>query len=162
MDYELNEIADESKEFIVEIFREEIRNLARDNMNFLQVLSTGPHSQVLVMSLLPGEDFGEGISHSDQFVIVEHGTGELTVEGMTTPFAPGEVVHIPGGLHHNLRADRENNVKLAVVCAPALYPPRDCQPTKAEAAAAQAEAQARDSRHELARTRSRFLATERG
>jgi mannose-6-phosphate isomerase-like protein (cupin superfamily) len=123
MDYELNEIADESKEFIVEIFREEIRNLARDNMNFLQVLSTGPHSQVLVMSLLPGEDLGEGISHSDQFVIVEQGTGELTVEGMTTPFGPGEVVHIPGGLHHNLRADTGITVKLAVVCAPAVYPP---------------------------------------
>jgi quercetin dioxygenase-like cupin family protein len=145
----------------MEIFREEIGSLARDNMNFLQVLSTGPHSQILVMSLQPGEDLGEGISHADQFVLVEAGTGELTVEGMTTPLGSGEVVHIPGGLHHNVRADTDGYMKLAVVCAPALYPPRDCQPTKAEAVAAQEEAQSRDARHELARTRSRFLATER-
>jgi mannose-6-phosphate isomerase-like protein (cupin superfamily) len=152
---------DEIKELAMEIFHGEIRSLARSNTDFLRVLSTGAHSQVLAMSLLPGEDLGEGVSHSDQFVLVEEGTGELTVEGMTTPLGSGEVVHIPGGLHHNVRADSETSLKLAVLCAPALYPSRDCQPTKAEAVAAQEEAQSRDARHELARTRSRFLATER-
>ncbi len=43
-----------------------------DNQNFRKVLYTGPHIQLVVMSLLPGEEIGEEIhDKEDQFIRVE-------------------------------------------------------------------------------------------
>ncbi len=148
----------------MEIFHDDIKKLARNNTSFRKVVSTGPHSQLVVMSLLPGEDIGEECHFADQFFLVEKGHGEVIVEGMRSVLAAGDLVHVPGGAHHNVCADPSEPVKLAVVCAPPQHVHHVEHVTKEDARAADAEAESREYREahrEYAKTRSRFFATER-
>lgn len=148
----------------MEIFHDDIKKAARQNTSFRKVVSTGPHSQLVVMSLLPGEDIGDQSHFADQFFLVERGYGEITVEGMTSPLAVGDLIHVPGGVHHNVCADPEQPMKLAVIYAPPQHVHHVDHPTKADALAAEAEAESleyREAHREFAKTRSRFFATER-
>jgi mannose-6-phosphate isomerase-like protein (cupin superfamily) len=148
----------------MEIFREDINKLARHNTSFRRVLSTGPHSQIVAMSLAPGEDLGEEVHFADQLFIVEKGEGEVIVEGMSTALKKGELVHVPGGVHHNVVASADETLKLIVVYAPAHHAPDANHLTKADAAAAEADAEVSEIRamqREFAQTRSRILSRER-
>ena len=42
-----------------------------DNNNFRKVIYTGKHSQLVLMSLKPGEDIGEEVHTVDQFLRIE-------------------------------------------------------------------------------------------
>ena len=58
------------------IFHQNIIELAGQNENFRQVLKTGRHSQVVLMSLLPGEDIGNEVHETvDQILIFVEGNG---------------------------------------------------------------------------------------
>jgi quercetin dioxygenase-like cupin family protein len=148
----------------MEIFHDDIKKLARHNNNFRQVVSTGPHSQLVVMSLLADEDTGDDVHFADQFILVERGTGELSIEGLTSGVIPGDLIHVPGGVRHNVTAGATEPMKLAVMYAPPHFEHRVVHLTKADAVAAEAEAAViafREAHREFAKTRSRFFATER-
>lgn len=105
----------------MEIFHEDIKNIARKNESFRKVLSTGKHSQVLVMSLLPGEDVGEEIHVPDQLLMVAKGDGQVVIEGMTSDLEKGDLVHIPGGTRHDIRAADDCEMKLVIIYSPPLH-----------------------------------------
>lgn len=42
-----------------------------NNKHFRKVLFTAPHSQLVVMSLNPGEEIGEEIHDLDQFIVAQ-------------------------------------------------------------------------------------------
>ena len=51
------------------------------NDNFRKVLYTAKHSQLVLMSLKPGEDIGmETHEHNDQFLRFEAGQGKVLVD----------------------------------------------------------------------------------
>lgn len=53
-----------------------------ENEHFRRVLFTAPHSQLVVMTLRPGEEIGlERHDDGDQFVRVEAGEGEVILDG---------------------------------------------------------------------------------
>ena len=53
-------------------FVDDIEGRAEDNHDFRQVLYTGLHMQLVLMSLLPGEETGEEVhEHTDEFLHVE-------------------------------------------------------------------------------------------
>lgn len=116
----------------MEIFHEDIAKLARRNRSFRKVVSTADHTQVLVMSLQPGEDVGEQIHFSDQLLMVVKGDGEVVIEGMTSDLGPGDVVHVPGGTRHDIRATKDTKLKLVMVYAPPLYLHNTEQLTKSD------------------------------
>lgn len=59
-----------------------IEKETRDNIKFRRVLFTGPHAQLAVMALKPGEDIGlETHAGVDQFIRVEAGHGTALVDG---------------------------------------------------------------------------------
>ncbi len=148
----------------MEIFREDINQMARHNTSFRRVLSTGPHSQIVAMSLEAGEDIGEEVHFADQLFIVEKGEGEVIVEGMATALKKGELVHVPGGVRHNVIASADEPMKLIVIYAPPHHAARAEHVTKADALAAEADAEAsevRSTQREFAQVRSRLLSRER-
>ena len=83
-----------------------ITNIERDtlaNEDFRRVLFTGPHMQLVLMTLQPGEDIGqETHEEHDQFIRVEAGTGVARLNGEESPLEDGSIVVIPAGVEHNV------------------------------------------------------------
>lgn len=84
-------------------FATNIEEKTLENGNFREVLFTGEHSQLVVMTLGPGEDIGlESHDTGDQFVRVESGVGEAIIDGQKYPLAHGVAVIIPSRSEHNI------------------------------------------------------------
>lgn len=79
-----------------------IEALAISNDNFRHVLYTAEHSQLVIMSLKPGEDIGMEVHKVDQFFRIEEGHGSAVIDGTTTPIGEGVCVLVPAGAQHNI------------------------------------------------------------
>ena len=80
-----------------------IEDLTLQNNNFRQVLFTGQHSQLVLMSLLPGEDIGMEVhAHVDQFFRFESGEGKVIIDGEEFVVGDGMAVIVPAGSEHNI------------------------------------------------------------
>lgn len=112
-----------------------------DNSNFRKVLFTGPNSQLVVMSLKPGEDIGMEVhNHVDQFIRIESGVGKSILDGEETEIKDDFAVVIPAGTEHNIvnTSDTED-LKLYTVYSPANHPEGTIHKTKEEAMKAEEE-----------------------
>lgn len=110
------------------------------NTNFRQVLYTAPHSQLVLMSLLPGEEIGMEVHHDvDQFFRFEAGTGKSILNGEEVLLKDGDVLIVPAGTNHNIiNTSQTEPLKLYTVYSPANHPDGTVHKTKAEANAAEA------------------------
>ena len=109
-----------------------IEDLTLDNNFFRKVLFTGPNSQLVVMSLKPGEDIGEEIHEEDQFFRFEGGQGKVVL-GETEEYEvkDGDAVVVPAGLKHNIMNISENEeLKLYTIYSPAHHPEGTVHETK--------------------------------
>src|SRR5918996_1377379 len=80
-----------------------IEDKTLENENFREVLYTAPHSQLVVMTLQPGEEIGlETHEDHDQFIRVEEGEGVAILGGEKHPLEDGTAVVIPAGTEHNV------------------------------------------------------------
>ena len=71
--------------------------------NFREVLYTTERSQLVIMTLQPGEDIGqEKHEGHDQFIRVEAGTGEAILDGEKHALEDGVALVIPAGTEHNV------------------------------------------------------------
>jgi mannose-6-phosphate isomerase-like protein (cupin superfamily) len=114
--------------------------LARAKANgwFREVLSTGPHSQVVVMSIPVGGDIGEEVHDSvDQVLVCVDGEGFAVLAGERSPVSPGHLVHVPAGTRHNLVNSGATDLKLYTVYAPPQHAIGTIHRTKAEADASE-------------------------
>lgn len=96
------------KEFYTNIEKKTIQN-----KNYRKVLYTGIHSQLVLMSLKPGEDIGSEVHDDlDQFIRVEKGNGNAVLgTGKTKriiPLADGDIVIIPAGTKHNIICNKDS------------------------------------------------------
>jgi mannose-6-phosphate isomerase-like protein (cupin superfamily) len=115
-------------------FNEDILARARGNSFFREVVSTGPHAQVVVMSLPPAGEIGEEVHHDvDQVLVFVEGTGVAVLEGHRSPVSPGRLVHVPAGTRHNFVNEGSVDLKLYTVYAPPQHAPGTIHRTKAEA-----------------------------
>lgn len=108
--------------------------------NFREVLFTGPLSQLVLMSLKPGEDIGqETHDNVDQFIRVEAGQGMAILNGEQHDLADGSAVVIPAGTEHNvINSSKSASLKLYTVYSPPNHPDGTIHKTKAEADAYEA------------------------
>lgn len=116
--------------------------VARANRNgfFREVVATGPHSQVVVMSIPPGGDIGEEVHRGvDQVLVFVAGTGDAVLDGSASPVGPGSLVLVPAGTRHNFVNRGTSDLKLYTVYAPPEHAPGTIHRTKAEADAAEVE-----------------------
>lgn len=83
-------------------YNEDILARARRNTFFREVVSTGPHAQVVVMSIPPTGEIGEEVHHDvDQVLVFVEGEGVAVLDGQRSSLAPGRLVHVPAGTRHN-------------------------------------------------------------
>ena len=88
------------------------------NDMFRKVLFTAEHSQLVVMSLKPGEDIGLETHQLDQFIRVEAGRGTAFLNGAKYPLEDGTAVVIPAGTEHNILNSGQESLKLYTIYSP--------------------------------------------
>jgi mannose-6-phosphate isomerase-like protein (cupin superfamily) len=119
----------------------DIEKLTEQNKYFRQVLFTGKHAQLVVMSLQPGEEIGNEVHNTvDQFFRIEEGEAKFVFnEKEEHNVKSGEAVIVPAGTFHNvINASSKEPLKLYTIYSPPNHPDGTVHKTKAEAEAAEA------------------------
>jgi mannose-6-phosphate isomerase-like protein (cupin superfamily) len=110
------------------------------NDNFRRVLSTGPHAQVVVMSIPPGGEIGEEVHPGlDQVLVFVLGEGVATVDGERSVVGPNSLVHVPAMARHNVVNTGLGDLRLYTVYAPPQHAQGTIHRTKADADADDAD-----------------------
>lgn len=119
-------------------FVDNIEEKTLANTNFRQVLFTGAHSQLVLMSLKPQEEIGlEVHPNVDQFFRFEQGEGKVVMNGEEHLVQDGSAVVVPAGAQHNvLNTSSRRDLKLYTIYSPPNHPEGTIHPTKAAAMAA--------------------------
>jgi mannose-6-phosphate isomerase-like protein (cupin superfamily) len=113
-----------------------VQRLALENNNFRKVLFTNEHSQVVLMSVLPGEDIGREVHQTvDQVLVFVKGSGEAVVGRDTHHIGPGDMFVVPAGTEHDFTNTGDETLKLFTVYSPPEHPDGVVHPTKADALA---------------------------
>ncbi len=110
-----------------------IGELTLQNTNFRKVIFTAPHSQLVLMSLKPGEDIGEEVHTVDQFFRFEQGTGKVVLNGEESQVAAEFAVVVPAGTKHNIINTGSEEMKLYTIYSPAQHKDGIVHATKADA-----------------------------
>ncbi len=118
-----------------------IEELTIGNSKFRQVLYTGKHTQLVLMSLAPDEEIGQEIHEdNDQFFRFESGEGRVVIDGNEYPVSDGSAVVVPAGSSHNvINTSSANDLKLYTLYSPPHHKDGIVRETKAEAIANDAE-----------------------
>ena len=109
------------------------------NTDFRRVLYTGQFSQLVLMSLKPGEDIGEEIHELDQFLRVEVGTGKAKLGAVEYPVSDGTAIVVPSGVTHNIINTGSESLKLYTIYSPPEHLDGTVRATKEEAEAPENE-----------------------
>ncbi len=122
-------------------FKENIEKLTVENTDFRRVLYTGKHSQIVLMSLKPGEEIGSEIHpDNDQFFRFDSGTGEAHIDGNIYEIKDGDAVIVPAGAEHNIiNTSPDSELKLYTIYMPPHHKDGIVRHTKEEAMSNEAE-----------------------
>ena len=114
-----------------------IEELTLANTNFRQVIFTAPHSQLVLMSLLPKEEIGMEMHESvDQFFRIEKGQGKVVMNAEESVISDGNAIVVPAGTQHNIiNTSQTEELKLYTIYSPPNHPDGKIHKTKAEAMA---------------------------
>jgi len=89
------------------------------NSKFREVLHTTSRSQLVVMSLKPGEDIGMEVHDDvDQFLRIETGEGKAILDGKEYPLEDGTAVVVPAGVKHNFINTSKNMAFTSTASSP--------------------------------------------
>ncbi|MBK5225067.1 MAG: cupin domain-containing protein [Thermoleophilia bacterium] len=122
-------------------YKNNIEGLTLENNNFRKVLYSGPHSQLVLMSLRPKEEIGMEVHEgNDQFFRFEKGQGKVIIDGNDYEVRDGDAVVVPAGAEHNvINSSDSEDLKLYTIYSPAHHKDGIVRTTKEEAEANEAE-----------------------
>jgi mannose-6-phosphate isomerase-like protein (cupin superfamily) len=122
-------------------FHAHIEQETLDNENFRKVLYTGKHSQLVLMSLKPGEEIGREVHpENDQFFRFEGGHGRVVIDGHEYLVVDGDAIIVPAGAEHNvINASTDDDLRLYTIYSPAHHKDGIVRATRDEAIANEAE-----------------------
>ena len=111
----------------------------RENTDFRRVLYTGKYSQLVLMSLSPGEEIGmETHMDVDQFFRFEAGEGKVVIDGAEHKVTDGHGVIVPAGARHNVvNMSKTRQLKLYTIYSPPEHQDKVVRHTKKEATASE-------------------------
>ena len=116
-------------------FSVDIEETTLENGNFRKVLYTSKHSQLVLMSLNPGEDIGMEVhEENDQFFRFEKGQGKCVIDGNEYELSDGVAVVVPAGAQHNIiNTSKTEDLKLYTIYSRHItrmesYAPRRTKP----------------------------------
>jgi len=113
-----------------------VEQSALENDNFRKVLFTNKYSQVVLMSVPPGEDIGSEVHETvDQVLVFVKGAGRAVVAGKTHDIRAGDMVAVPAGTEHDFINTGDESLKLFTVYSPPEHPDGVVHATKADALA---------------------------
>lgn len=120
------------KGFVNNIEEETMRN-----SDFRRVLYTGKFSQLVLMSLRPGEEIGEEVhSNVDQFFRFEQGEGMVVIDDVKHKVHNGSAVVVPSGAKHNvINISKKEDLKLYTIYSPPEHIDKTVRHTKVQALA---------------------------
>lgn len=115
-------------------YRANIEELTLANTDFRRVLYTGEHTQVVLMTLKPGQEIGEEVhADKDQFFRFESGTGEVRINGRANPVEDGIAVVVPAGAKHNVVNTGDEPLTMYTVYGPPDHKDKTVHVTKDQA-----------------------------
>ena len=122
------------------LFEGNIKWAAKTNTDFRRVIATGPHSQLVTMSIPPKEDIGSEVHPgTDQMLFIVAGSGRAVVDGDSVDVVENDVVVVPAGSRHNLINTGLGDLRLFTVYAPPHHEDGTVHHRKADALAAEKE-----------------------
>lgn len=109
------------------------------NADFRHVLYTGKNSQLVLMSLKPGEEIGEEVHEDhDQFFRFEVGQGKVVIDGVEHRVKDGSGVIVPAGARHNvINTSKRSKLRLYTIYSPPEHKDGVVRHTKKEAMASE-------------------------
>ena len=117
-------------------FAGNIEDITKENENFRKVIYTGKFSQLVVMSLKPGEEIGAEVHEThDQFFRFEKGKAKVVIDDNEYQVEDDFAVIVPAGANHNVINVGDDEVKLYTIYSPAEHREGVVHATKEEAMA---------------------------
>ncbi|MCU0660415.1 MAG: cupin domain-containing protein [Candidatus Pacebacteria bacterium] len=115
-------------------YKTNIETLTSENTDYRRVLYTAAHSQLVLMSLRPGEEIGVEIhTENDQFFRFEKGEGKVLINETEYTVSDGDVIIVPAGATHNvINVSETESLKLYTIYSPAHHKDGIVHATKAE------------------------------
>jgi mannose-6-phosphate isomerase-like protein (cupin superfamily) len=138
---ELCNVTEKTAENKMKGFSIDIEKATLENDNYRKVLYTGKHSQLVLMSLKPGEEIGiEMHNETDQFFRFEEGQGKCIINGNEYEVRDGSAIIVPAGAEHNIiNTSKKGSLKLYTIYSPAHHKDGIVRATKEEAEANEAD-----------------------
>ena len=96
----------------------QITTLAKKNKDFRELLHTTDHTQVVLMSIAPGDDIGEETHDGDQIIFFVEGKAQLILDSKKETAGPSDLLIIPAGTKHNVINTGTTELKLFTIYAP--------------------------------------------
>ncbi|MBI4128617.1 MAG: cupin domain-containing protein [Parcubacteria group bacterium] len=109
-----------------------IEKVTKENSDYRRVLYTAKNSQLVLMSIKPGEEIGEEIHELDQFIRFEAGEGRMMLDGIEHMVQADDAVVIPKGTKHNVINTGSVDLKLYTIYSPPEHKDGTIHATKAE------------------------------
>ena len=104
------------------------------NKKFRKVLYTGKHSQLVLMSLKPGEDIGDEVHNDvDQFFRIDGGKGKVIINGKSHNIKDGSAFIVPAGAEHNVISSKDDGLKIYSIYSPPNHEDKVIHDTKEQA-----------------------------
>ena len=118
-------------------FNENIRRRTMENTDFRREILTNEHSQLVLMSIEPGDEIGEETHDVDQVLVFVQGEGEAILNGQKSRIGTDSLVAVPAGTLHNFVNTGKERLKLYTIYSPPEEARGTVHRNKAEALAAE-------------------------
>ncbi len=110
-----------------------IEDETKDNSDYRRVLYTSKNSQLVVMSIEPGDEIGEEIHELDQFIRIEKGKAKVILNKTDEREVEDDWAFIiPAGVWHNVVNTGDEPLKIYTIYSPPEHKDGVVQKTKAD------------------------------
>jgi len=115
-------------------FAANLDQLTKANSDYRKVVYTSHYTQLVLMSLNPGEEIGNEVHGLDQFIRVEQGRAKAILNNGETEYDLKEdwAIIVPAGTFHNIINTGETTLKLYTLYSPPDHLKDTLQATKAD------------------------------
>ncbi len=112
----------------------DVLGIARENEDFRREVATAERSQVVVMTIPPGEEIGEEVHEDrDQFFRFEEGEGVVLIDGKENRVEDDFAVIVPAGARHNVRNTSDEPLQFYTLYGPPEHKDQTVHKDKAQA-----------------------------
>lgn len=113
-----------------------VKNIEEETINntdYRRVVYTAKNTQLVFMSLKPGDEIGEEVHSLDQFLRFEAGEGKVVLNGTEEyEVSDGFAVIVPASMKHNVINTGQGDLKLYSLYSPPEHKDGIVQKTKAD------------------------------